>query len=306
MEQTERPASAGQLPVVLWGCLLFGLTGLGIVPLYLFHVDLSHFSGNLPAPQLAVLFVGIELTAYAPTLAALLVVWRLREPRGIRRLLGQALRWRIHPGWYVLALLGPIPLFLLRNAIWVLLGGHAPAQWVALPTGRTGQTGFVFTIGAIIAGAVGEEFGWRGFAQPRLQRLTGALAASVVIGALWATWHLWPVVVPGGASLFSLTDYPQTYVRLIATAIVYAWIYNATGGSLLAVMLAHAGHNLGSTLIQDPPDGPHAVPIITALLYLAVALVVVIFTNHRTLTRSALTPRPTPAPSEPPPKPRPG
>jgi membrane protease YdiL (CAAX protease family) len=66
--------------------------------------------------------------------------------------------------------------------------------------------------------------------------------------------------------------------------VIYAWIYNSTGGSLLAVMVAHAGHNLGTSLVPDPSNDPnHLKPIIDAVLYAVVALVVVVVTNHRTL-----------------------
>ena len=130
-------------------------------------------------------------------------------------------RWRIHLGWYLVALLGPIPLLLLADAIYVMLGGAAPRQWLALPSGTAegGMSAVLFTIGAIIAGAFGEELGWRGFGQARLQRGIGAIWAAIVIGLLWSTWHLWPVAVPGGLSLFDWTDFPQTYLRLTSTSI---------------------------------------------------------------------------------------
>jgi membrane protease YdiL (CAAX protease family) len=123
-----------------------------------------------------------------------------------------------------------------------------------------------------------------------LQQRFGALWAAIVIGILWSTWHLWPLLAPGGANLFLPSDVVQTYVRLIGTAVIYAWIYNSTGGSLLAVMVAHAGHNLGTSLIPDPSNDPsHLKPIIDAILYLVVAVVVVFATNHRTLTAKGST-----------------
>src|SRR3546814_5546144 len=39
-------------------------------------------------------------------------------------------------------------------------------------------------------GALGEELGWRGFALPRLLELMDARRASLLLGLVWAVWHL--------------------------------------------------------------------------------------------------------------------
>jgi len=170
----------------------------------------------------------------------------------------------------------------------VLLGGAAPKQWLAPPTGTAegGMSALAFTVGAVIAGALGEEIGWRGFGQRRLQQGIGALWAAIIIGLLWSTWHLWPVAVPGGLSLFSWTDFPQTYVRLTSTAILYAWLFNSTRGSLLLVLVAHGAYNIDSSIVQSPAADVHTIPIIVALLHAVAAIAVVVATNRRTLTRS--------------------
>ena len=72
------------------------------------------------------------------------------------------------------------------------------------------------------------------------------------------------------------------YLRLIATAVIYAWIYNSTKGSLFLVMVAHAAHNITVDLM--PMVGGSAA--IVAWSYVAVAIVVILITDSRTLTRS--------------------
>jgi membrane protease YdiL (CAAX protease family) len=284
----EQPAQTNPLvdqAVIAWAVLVFALLFLGLAPLYILHLNLAKLAVNSSgAPPIAL--IGIVFTAYTPTIAALLIAWHWPGAGGVRKLLKPLGRWRVHVGWYVLALLGPIPLLLLADLIYVAFGGAAPHQWLAMPSGTAegGMSALLFTIGAVIAGAIGEELGWRGFGQTRLQAGIGALWAAVIIGLLWSTWHLWPVAVPGGLSLFSWTDFPQTYLRLTSTAVLYAWLYNSTRGSLLLVLVAHGAFNIDNSIVQSPASDVHMIPIIVAVLHGVAALAVVLATNPRTLT----------------------
>ena len=266
-------------PVLVWAALVATISGLGLVPFYAFVPDLSKFTGNLPPAELALLGIGVELAAVGPSLAAILVAWRMPGAGGARPLFRQFKHWRVHPIWYLVALLLPVPILLGADVIWVALGKQS-LVWLTVPSAVP------FTIGAALVPPLGEEFGWRGFAQPRLQSRIGALWAAVIVGTLWSTWHLWPLVVPGGAKLFLPSDVAQTYIRLISTAVIYAWIYNSTGGSLLAVMVAHAAHNIDSSFIPGASIDPaHLGPLLGSLCYAAAAIIVVLATNRGTLTR---------------------
>ncbi len=169
-------------------------------------------------------------------------------------------------------------LILFADVIYIVVGGTPPQPWLVFPSD------FAF-LGPLLAGSLGEELGWRGFALPRLQSRYGVLWASILIGVIWSTWHLWPVITPGGFAHLTLFDIAQTYIRLIATAIIYGWLYNSTQGRLFLVMIAHAGHNIAVELIQIPEPGTDVVPVIIALLYLAAAIAVVLLTGTRTLSR---------------------
>src|SRR5256884_8515941 len=266
-------------PVLVVATLVATISGLGLVSFYAFVPELSKFTGNLPPAELALLGIGVELAAVGPSLAAILVAWRMPGAGCARPLFRQFKHWRVHPIWYLVALLLPVPILLGADVIWMALGKQS-LVWLTVPSAVP------FTIGAALVPPLGEEFGWRGFAQPRLQSRIGALWAAVIVGTLWSTWHLWPLVVPGGAKLFLPSDVAQTYIRLISTAIIYAWIYNSTGGSLPAVMVAHAAHNIDSSFIPGASIDPmHLGPLLGALGYAAVAIIVVLATNRGTLTR---------------------
>ena len=265
----------------MWAVLVFGLMGIGVIPLYVFVPDLSKFNGNLPPAELALVGIGVELGAISPSLAAFLVARFMPGAGGARALFRQLKRLRIAPIWYAIALFLPVPLLLAANLIWIGLGKHLDV-WIMMPAGATAA----LSIGASIVPPLGEEFGWRGFAQPRLQQRYGALSAAIVVGIMWSTWHLWPLAVPGGPKLFLPSDVLQTYMRLIGTAIIYAWIYNSTGGSLVAVMIAHAGHNVWTSFIPGASNDPtHLGPVIGSAMYFVVAICVVLVTNRRSLTR---------------------
>jgi len=259
--------------VIIWAVLVFALTFAGALLLTVGGLNLDQ--PPRAASMLPLFIACIFLTAYAPTLAALLVAVR---SGGVGTLLRQVATWRVGLGWYGVVLVGPIVLFVVTDLIYAVSGGVQPAAWVAIPSSLA-------FVGPLVAGSLGEEPGWRGFAQPRLQTRYSALRASIIVGIIWGTWHLWPAMLPGGLADLTIPDLAQTYIRLISTAIIYAWIYNSTNGSLFLVMVAHAGHNLATELVPIPAAGAPVVPVIVALLYLAVATAVVLIAGPRTLSR---------------------
>lgn len=95
---------------------------------------------------------------------------------------------------------------------------------------------------AIIA-PLGEEFGWRGYAQPRLQAVLSPVAASIWVGLAWAFWHIPTFFVPEarGTTNFELCMY---LVAFLASSVIYTWLYNAGRGSMLGPLLAHLGIHL--------------------------------------------------------------
>ncbi|MGZ6392310.1 MAG: CPBP family intramembrane glutamic endopeptidase [Ktedonobacterales bacterium] len=224
--KTDGEDSAVGCGIVVWVILLFGLTGIGVLSFILAGVD--------PGAPPPLFFIAIVLIGCAPSLAALGNAGFVTGAGGVRALVRQIGTWRVGIGWYVVALVGPLVLVLLANGIYLALGGAPPQQWVIVPS----TSALAAFIGPLLAGSLGEEIGWCGFAQPRLQKRHGALWASVIVGILWSTWHFWPVVAPGGIAHLTPSDVVQTYVRLIATAILYAWLYNSTHGSLFLVMVA--------------------------------------------------------------------
>ena len=282
MGQDSKPIAERGGPIIAWIVLLLALTVLGALPFILGGLNLKQISSS--TPHLPLIFTGMLITACAPTIAALLVAGFYPGAGGVRSVSRQIWTWHVETAWYVLVLVGAIVLFLLADLVHLALGGTPPAHWFVFRAMSGFGPGSAFWI--IFGSLFAEELGWRGFAQPRLQRRCGALRASIFIGILWSTWHLWMVITPGGLALVTAEDAAATYIRLISTAIVYAWLYNSTNGSLFLVMVAHAGHNIAGSLVQTSPDGSHF-HFTLAILYLGAAMGVVLLTDRRTLTRGS-------------------
>src|SRR2546423_15380461 len=164
---------------VFWLVALFAITGLGALPLFFYRIDLSQLTFRSPIPVLV--GIGIEITAYAPTLAALLVVAMVPGGGGIGRLLRPVARWRIGFSWYLLALLGPSVLFIVGDLVRVGLGLALPPHWLVIPWGAA----FAFLLGALSAGSFGEGAGRRRLGQPRLLAGYAAPLAAICVGRGW-------------------------------------------------------------------------------------------------------------------------
>src|SRR5437879_12254569 len=81
----------------------------------------------------------------------------------------------------------------------------------------------------------GEEIGWRGYALPRLAARFGLARASLLLGLIWACWHLPQFFIP------EADTYRQSFLvyvlQVTALSVAMAWLYARTNGSLLLVML---------------------------------------------------------------------
>jgi uncharacterized protein len=100
-----------------------------------------------------------------------------------------------------------------------------------------------------------EELGWRGFALPRLQQHANALNASILLGLVWGLWHLplYFVLGTGQSEMLRAGASPAFAIGgfvgwTIGLSVLFTWLYNQTGGSLLVVILFHAAVNFAAFL----------------------------------------------------------
>ena len=137
-----------------------------------------------------------------------------------------------------LSVLGTTVVGLVSGSAVTLTGGTA---W---PTDAPALLG-VFAATALYGGPLGEEPGWRAFALPRLQTRLSPVLASVVVGLGWAAWHL-PLQLQGAyeASMGpQLSGIITRFLSQVAVAVIFTWLFNHSGGSLLAVIVLHTSLN---------------------------------------------------------------
>ena len=99
---------------------------------------------------------------------------------------------------------------------------------------------FLFGIAAGVFAGFCEEFGWTGFAYPRMSSKLGALRGALLLGLLWGLWHF-PVIDSLGAASPHGRYFPEfftTFVAmLVALRVLIAWLYTNTGSIRLAQSL---------------------------------------------------------------------
>lgn len=233
---------------------------------------------TLPLPPLALLFLG----GYGPTLVAIAFTARAGGWAGVRALLGRALRWRVTPIWYGVVCAGPLLLHLAAMGLHAALDGQLPQLADLI---RRLPRVLLMSVAMLPLGPLGEELGWRGYLLPALQSSVGALAASMIIGVLWAAWHLPLFWMP--SQFLSQIPFPLFLVSLAGLSTIYTWLSNSTRGNLLLAILMHAMLNGASTLWQAVPDAPSPAGVLTLLSVIGIGLSLLLVLGYgpRTLAR---------------------
>ena len=179
---------------------------------------------------------------WVPAIAALLAAALTGGRFAVRELGARLVRWRVGWQWYLVVILGPAVFSLVVAGVYALLGGSwagaAPpalreGPWLLLP---------IFLGILTLTDGLGEELAWRGFALPRLLTRYNALAASLILGALWGLWHL-PLVWTEGATLYH-QPFWLFLADITAKSVLFTWVFLHTRGSVLIVMLFHGATNL--------------------------------------------------------------
>ncbi|MEO7735135.1 MAG: type II CAAX endopeptidase family protein [Kofleriaceae bacterium] len=214
--------------VILFVVLAYALSWLAWAPLWL-----AALRGMATQPSPYWHLAG----GMGPLLAAVVVSVRDRDARA--RLLTRTVRVRGQGRWILGAALGPIVLGVGALASIALVGGSVDWRslgkspefpWLALP---------VYWLANLVCYGFGEEVGWRGFLLPRLQNTRHALTASLIVAAIWAGWHLPLFAFSPGMSAMGVGGIIGWAISILTGSVITTWLFNASGGSVMAVALFH-------------------------------------------------------------------
>jgi membrane protease YdiL (CAAX protease family) len=204
------------LLVAVFLAVTFALTWLAFLPLILRRTDPQSATGTL-------LLLGIG----APSVTAFVLAALSASRDGVQGLWRGGTRWRVGAWWYAAVLVIPGLAWGAAWAVAAALGAEPPAFNPLVPA----------LISGLLAGML-DEFGWSGLAFPALQARYGFLRAGVAVGCIVAVWHLPFFLTPGTTQ--SRSSFLVFLLTLIPARIIFGWISNGSGGSILLTVLFHA------------------------------------------------------------------
>jgi membrane protease YdiL (CAAX protease family) len=187
------------------------------------------------------------LGVFAPGLIALALTEAADGRAATRTLFNRILKWDIGARFYVFAI-AFIPAAKLLAA---LLHRIVTGTWP-----KFGDTPVILMLLALTVSTwaqAGEELGWRGYALPRMWARFGLGPASILLGIIWATWHLPLFFFPGTDTVGQ--SFPMYVLQVTAISVVMGWLYWRSEGSLLIVMLFHAAVNNLKDIVPSASPG---------------------------------------------------
>jgi membrane protease YdiL (CAAX protease family) len=209
-------------PLALFFVLAFTL------PWFVWGTTIAENAGLLGwhIPESLAFWLGLPIAAYGA--AALTGGWP-----AVKDLLLRLIRVRVHPIWYAVAI--ALPVLMVAIVVgWGQLIGQSAGVGVAIPASALA--------GALALNAwmwlITEETAWRGFALPRLERRFSPLVASIVLGFVWALWHL-PLFFISG-SFQSGIPFGGFVISTVAISLIIGWLFTHARGSVLIAALFHA------------------------------------------------------------------
>jgi uncharacterized protein len=186
-------------------------------------------------------FAGFLLAgSFGPTAAALAVAG-FTGGRGsvvglLKRLILVRVNWRVYlAAFFLLPAIGLVFYIVLGISAKIALWKIAVTMIALVPVNAF-LSGIVFGVGPL-----GEETGWRGFLQDRLQGRARSVATAIMVGLVWAFWHLPAFRFADFRNGLSWPQFVALYpISTILVAFIMGHLWRWSNGSLFIAMFFHA------------------------------------------------------------------
>jgi uncharacterized protein len=211
-------------------------------PLALFQVPTISFVSQVRGPAWAIILFIIG--GFVPSFVGVFLTWKWAGREGLRRMGHRVIQWRIGWRWYLAA----IGMILFVSIGQIILSRSITCQSFDLSLFAK-QLGSFLPL--IIIGPFSEELGWRGYAQDRLQKIWDPILSSIILGILWALWHLPLFYMLGTAQNDLGLPFMPFLVTLAALSVGFGWLHNNTGGSIWAAIFFHWIYTYSSQVISS-------------------------------------------------------
>jgi membrane protease YdiL (CAAX protease family) len=200
---------------------------------------------------------------------------------GLKELVRRCVLYRVPIVWWIYALFLPLGLLACASVIYgVAHGKVGPIK----PTELFHEWWlfFIFVFG-LFQGPLGEELGWRGFLLPFLLKKYSPLKASLILGLVWALWHLPSGLLPGGPYYFHTISGTLLFAAsAVALSIFMTVLFLRTHGSVLLAIAMHWSVMPSSEIVKISfPAGQLAPDWLRAVVVIVVAAVVVVVLGSR-------------------------
>ncbi len=261
------------------------LRRLGLYLLIAFALSLLLIVFRKPMETSArVSFIITQLFSFSPAIACLITRAVTKEGFGDMKL---HFNFRGNFRWYLLAFAVPLLCFSASALLPVIIGGYGSRL-----SGFTADNvlSVIFILmgqsAVVSAGLLGEELGWRGYMNRKLEPLVGTLGTCLIGGIIWGLWHF-PIDISNylggyGSFSFSMKLAFGRLVLLTCFGVFLMWLTKKTD-SIFPAVVAHFMFNASQNAIMelfmqsDIPEDTDLGKLADVFQYVPMAVLAVIF-----------------------------
>jgi membrane protease YdiL (CAAX protease family) len=214
------------------------------------------------------------LMTFCPLLAAVILVYKEQKIHGVKKLLRLSFDFRKikDKKWY-------IPVVFLMPTVAALSYWFLKITREILPEPPTSFVSIIIFFFIFFIGAIGEEVSWSGYVTNPLQNQYGAFKASIIIGFIWAIWHIIPYSQAHQTPMWIFWQ----CLSMVFLRTIMVWIFNNTHKSVFAMIFFHTTLNISPYLF--PSNGSHYDPFIFSILIIITANLITWLWGIKTLAR---------------------